>query len=576
MPCNFSIAPVALRLLLFALSVVCASLFVFPFSARAEIIPATRRVDWSSAGVSGGIPNRSTVCATLDAAVYGNGTTDATAAIQSALAACPAGQVVYLPAGTYRITSGITIPSGKTLRGAGMGQTIIKNSTEVAYLAGFNNSPDYYFTQSTARDITGGNTKGSSTITTSSAHGWSAGDLVLIDQLEDPAGDPPITSTGGEGPCTWCSRASGTRPAGQIAKVVSVPDATTAVLELPLNKNYDKSPQGIRLRGITANAGIEDLTLDSTSACAGANNGIFSNNFSENSWILRVEMKQVCRIGLLMATTYRNTVRGCKIHETTHHTSNGGYLMWMMTAGSANAVEDNIFYNGLVGIIYNGALSGNVFAYNYITKTWNSDYPGRGSGGIASHGAQPMMNLFEGNYLDGPVISNDFTWGSTAYSTYFRNKQRTDTAPDPPVNQLYGVALFDNAWYMNFVGNVFGTVGYETVYQSSEIYDGRKGIFFLNDSGVTNTVLRHGNWDSVQNGQRWDGTIADHSIPDSMYLSSRPSWWCAEASWPPVNPAGASVSAIPAKRRYDGAMCTAVSAESDVTAPAAPAGLAVN
>jgi len=62
-----------------------------------EIIPNDRRIDWSHSGISGGIPQRTGICATIDSAVYGNGSTDATSAIQAALESCPDGQVVYLP-----------------------------------------------------------------------------------------------------------------------------------------------------------------------------------------------------------------------------------------------------------------------------------------------------------------------------------------------------------------------------------------------------------------------------------------------------------------------------------------------
>ena len=66
--------------------------------------PADRRVEWrGNVGIPGGIPERSTLCATIDASVYGDGVADATAAIQSALDACPDDEVVMLPAGTYRV-----------------------------------------------------------------------------------------------------------------------------------------------------------------------------------------------------------------------------------------------------------------------------------------------------------------------------------------------------------------------------------------------------------------------------------------------------------------------------------------
>ena len=45
-------------------------------------LPAERRIDWTLAGIPGGIPTRTTICATIDAGTFGDGATDATAAIQ--------------------------------------------------------------------------------------------------------------------------------------------------------------------------------------------------------------------------------------------------------------------------------------------------------------------------------------------------------------------------------------------------------------------------------------------------------------------------------------------------------------
>jgi hypothetical protein len=47
----------------------------------------------------------------------GNGTTDDTSAIQATLTAATAGHVVYLPAGTYKVSAPLSIPSGVALRG---------------------------------------------------------------------------------------------------------------------------------------------------------------------------------------------------------------------------------------------------------------------------------------------------------------------------------------------------------------------------------------------------------------------------------------------------------------------------
>jgi hypothetical protein len=94
-----------------------------------DIIPADRRIDWSNVGIPGGIPNRTTICANIKNAPYnavGDGVTDDSSAITAAIAACPVGQVVYIPAGTYR--AGITVNKGVVIRGDGAQKTIINGA----------------------------------------------------------------------------------------------------------------------------------------------------------------------------------------------------------------------------------------------------------------------------------------------------------------------------------------------------------------------------------------------------------------------------------------------------------------
>jgi len=106
----------------------------------AAIIPDDRRIDWTQVGIPGGIPSRTTIYTTINAATYGNGTTDATNAIQAAINACPSGQVVFLPAGTYRVSvpnpansaTILNMRSNVTLRGAGMGKTILRYDSAYA------------------------------------------------------------------------------------------------------------------------------------------------------------------------------------------------------------------------------------------------------------------------------------------------------------------------------------------------------------------------------------------------------------------------------------------------------------
>jgi hypothetical protein len=103
----------------------------------AEILPANRRMAWvpgKTVGVPGGIPERRNVFVnvrTTDKAEYrcaGNNTTDDSPPLQAAMKACPADQVVYVPAGTYRLDNRVLVQLNRnyTLRGEGQGRTIFR------------------------------------------------------------------------------------------------------------------------------------------------------------------------------------------------------------------------------------------------------------------------------------------------------------------------------------------------------------------------------------------------------------------------------------------------------------------
>jgi hypothetical protein len=65
-----------------------------------------------------------------DFGAQGDGATDDTAAIQAALAACPMGGIVYLPAGAYRTSAPLTIPPAVTLMGTHANLMTVPNLTD--------------------------------------------------------------------------------------------------------------------------------------------------------------------------------------------------------------------------------------------------------------------------------------------------------------------------------------------------------------------------------------------------------------------------------------------------------------
>ena len=72
--------------------------------AWGDIIPQDRLAPWQgNVGVPGGIPTRTTIWKNIvtDLGADPTGSVDASNIIQGAIETCPAGQVVYLPAGIY-------------------------------------------------------------------------------------------------------------------------------------------------------------------------------------------------------------------------------------------------------------------------------------------------------------------------------------------------------------------------------------------------------------------------------------------------------------------------------------------
>src|SRR5262249_4339082 len=138
--------------------------------AVAGIIPAGRTAPWQgNVGVPGGIPNRTKIYKNIvkDLGADPTGAKDCSAIIQRAINECPKNQVVYIPAGRFRMESQVHwTKSNVTTRGAGMGvTTLYPANNNNLILPGSATWPP----PSTLVPITAGATKGSSTITVADA-----------------------------------------------------------------------------------------------------------------------------------------------------------------------------------------------------------------------------------------------------------------------------------------------------------------------------------------------------------------------------------------------------------------------
>ena len=70
------------------------------------------------------------------------------------------------------------------------------------------------------------------------------------------------------------------------------------------------------------------------------------------------------------------------------------------------------------------------------------------------------------------------------------------------------------------------------------------------DPQTLSTVIRDGNYDFLTKSQRWHNTPGGFAIPNSLYLPSTPGFFGAK-QWPWTDPSTGTISALPAKARYD-------------------------
>ena len=238
--------------------------YTFPagptYSTKAGTETLSRITSWAP-GIAGGVPDRSNICATLSPAK--TGTDDA--AINAAIANCPANGVLKLNPGTYKIATAIQInKSDVVLRGSGgpgAGPTVQTRLIGTADLYGpvVNIGADLFpHTNDTSIDCTSDALQGSNSVNVGNTRGITAGDLVLIDMTVDKADDTgawivaaPANGTGlvypyaeynptgsppGDASRGWFSRMN--RPLSQVMEVTSISD-TLLEFSTPFHMTFD-------------------------------------------------------------------------------------------------------------------------------------------------------------------------------------------------------------------------------------------------------------------------------------------------------------------------------------------------
>jgi hypothetical protein len=560
------------------------------------ILDPSRAVDWSTAGIPGGIPSGSWTQSGTTIAATG---ADQTSQIQTALNSCGSNQYVLLASGKFLLNGGLTIPSNCVLRGAGADQTILNAKSTNAVDITLGNNGAINFNNSTS--ITGGTAQGSTSITVSSASGIAVGSYLAITQMNDGT---IVNVNGSEGKCSWCDggqTGDGSRAQGQISQVTSV-SGTAIGINPGLFVAYTRTPTAVYFTAAAQYAGVENLQIYA--------NGTHNSNPSNIEigacaycWVSGIESNYTDGDHIDFDWSYHSVVVN-SYFSGTYGTGPGAYDHGIRIANKSTGslIQNNILdRTGVLEPEWGAA--GNVIAYNYKTGGYSTTAPNFMSADIEMHGAHPQYNLYEGNVVS--KINNDSIWGSSADNTMFRNWV---TGGDVACNSLTGTratvvcSLMGaqggggiNGWwkvqavravdanflstYNNFVGDVIGSAAMEALNQynnpadpmamanalqapSSRSYDAiAYGFTFgygeANDNGggkIANGVGCDGAYSYPCESTTPYSTAAFYNeynflntsttcspgpcttaLPASFYLGSQPSWW-GSLPWPAIGP----------------------------------------
>ncbi len=570
------------------------------------IIAPSRAIDWSNAG-AGTVPTRTTICTTESPGV-------SLAQLNTDIANCPSGEVVFLSAGTYTfspewgVTPGILIEnSNVTLRGAGADQTIIKWTTSAGCAGSGGNvcvwngdagNPNYGSTNQAS--FTGGYSQGSTsiiltTVSKGSINNLKVGSLLILaqnDQATDPWPNGPwnCETYGTLGDCSEQGGQNGAPGASQTQTVTVTSISGSGPWTVGISPGLyspiwasSSSPQAYwaNYAPITG-VGIENMTLDASAIkdSPGSSGSLILLMWATKSWVTGVRTLNTgtppYRNNIWIYSSALNTFANNYIYG-----SNGYDMSYGIESGfetSDNLIVDNIFQHTASAEIINGG-QGDVFAYNYAVDNY---YTAQGtspnfqqSDSYPSHQNGSYLNLFEGNV--GAKIAADDIHGTSWMSTGFRNYWKGRDGVFKTSSTMAG-DIESYARYFNLIGNVLGEAGYHTTYKDIPTSQSDNtgcnttgpvsiftvgwgagngcyspGVYTYNDTHVAPSMMFWGNYDTATAAVRWCGNSSDTGWSTTCSSTSEiPTGLSSYSnSVPTLGDTGAGQSAMPVSFYYN-------------------------
>ncbi|HTY84386.1 MAG TPA: hypothetical protein VMB19_09210 [Silvibacterium sp.] len=608
------------------LSLVAVAVMWLPAGAQTQLwsglVAPTRAIDWTQAGAvpgsPGTLPSASwTQCgSTLSAGSYSGST------ITSNLAKCSANTYYLLGPGTFTITGSIYMPASGhvALRGSGTTSTTLSFNGGLSGCNGtgsgiciVSSDGTYPGGPTTAYNWTSGYGQGTTQITLSSVSGIVINKTMLVlNQCDTGFSGSSCSSgasidNGGYFVCSTLYNASNGQGCGanppdtgawrsndfeqEIVTVTAINQngcgSTCVTISHPLfhpNWSSSQSPQAVLIQPIVQ-AGVENMTIDGSATTSNTTAVGLQNAWG--CWVSGVLISNFYEFGVYGLDLGHTSIKDNYVFRSNGHPD--AYAI-RTTVADSDLIQNNIIQQWKNSYACDGPCVGEVVAYNYSVDQIIPSPSDQMWGFAWTHSAGDDFMLREGNagnqaqddnvhgtHLDQTSLRN-FFWG---YESCKNGTTGASNCGSSTIKDQASTAFVESSGvrYANNVGNVLGTPGFTTTYQTAvpfsayaawNIGGGNGPVSLPTDPLVGTTMLRWGNWDVVNkaalfctgvgkpiaacpeddrgaSAPTYPGlTSPTTTIPSSFYLNGKPSWF-GSIPFPPIGPdvSGGNVGQCP-------------------------------
>jgi hypothetical protein len=527
-------------------------------------LSSSRAVDWSRAGVLGGIPSGSwTQCTNSQCQTVTNAGTSATAAqILAALQNAPANTYVLLGPGTYSLTTGICVKgaSNVELRGSGANSTFLVFTGAAGCMGGMGSASIGFQSNDTtypggvsytqvapwnggaqgATSIVFPNGLGNLSVTPNQTllmldecdtgrSGSSTSSGTCLNGSETDNGQyfncgevyaiNPTTGCGFQGADTFSRHSRGQIEIAQVTSCSPGCNSTGSVtvnLKDPLlhpNWSTSSSPEAWVVQSVQ-NVGVKDLSIDAAGSQGIEAIGLYNVN---NAWVQRVRVNSPYDIGIWLSGVSHASIIDNYIYNVGQNYTYQDNWGIKDGPGEYNLMQNNIIQATRVAIANGeGPAVGDVTAYNFaVNQIDQSDYVW---GAYWQHANGDDYDLYEGNV--GTYLNEDDVHGTHDFITSFRNMF---TGWESCVNGNCGSYPHKDAgtWamiiaaynrYANILGNVLGDgipfqspSSYQYQFINDEYYSNPNAPYNIGSGNIVNGQSYHIPLDNltVTSAVRW-------------------------------------------------------------------------